>query len=496
MKIIDANKSNLSKYVTDVVIVGAGLSGIYLAKEFKDKDLKILLIDRGNTRKNFSKENRTENIGIFHQSSQNQSNFILGGHTNNWGGQLAEFEKIDFKKKYWGIDYKKIKKNYEYIYKDLGIFNNHFREKKKINSKLNYYRTIYLDQKNFIKKFESEFELQENISLIKNLIVSDLKIENNIVKKIISKNFLNQIIEIEAKVFVFSMGTFENIRFFLNQKRKNKIFNDLCIGKFFQDHIGIHFADVNIIDGKKFRNLYANQIQGNFIVRNKISNFRNSINQLGISGEFVEKSNKNFFQYKEILKNLKKKKIENFFKILKDFKNYDLLFEFLREYYLNQKVYSFYNNKAVLYIQSEQKSIIESKAFLSSKLLKDGLPKMKLNWQLGDNEYFEILDFANQVNQYLISNHLGSLRINISNKKHFLEKIIDTNHPSGGLIISSSPRLGFCDSSQKIWNIKNAYVNGPCIYPNSSYANVGLNSLVFSKLLAKNINNSFRQNFK
>ena len=36
-------------------------------------------------------------------------------------------------------------------------------------------------------------------------------------------------------------------------------------------------------------------------------------------------------------------------------------------------------------------------------------------------------------------------------------------------------------------NIKNAYVNGPCIFPNSSYANVGLNTLAFTKLLAQKL---------
>ena len=75
----------------------------------------------------------------------------------------------------------------------------------------------------------------------------------------------------------------------------------------------------------------------------------------------------------------------------------------------------------------------------------------------------------------------------ILDEKSFLKKLIDTNHPSGGLIISKNSKTGFCDTSQKIWNIKNAYVNGPCIFPNSSYANVGLNTLAFTKLLAQKL---------
>ena len=51
MKIIDANKIKLKKYVADIVIIGAGLSGTYLTKEIQNKNLKIIVIDRGDIKK-------------------------------------------------------------------------------------------------------------------------------------------------------------------------------------------------------------------------------------------------------------------------------------------------------------------------------------------------------------------------------------------------------------------------------------------------------------
>ena len=72
-----------------------------------------------------------------------------------------------------------------------------------------------------------------------------------------------------------------------------------------------------------------------------------------------------------------------------------------------------------------------------------------------------------------------------ANEDEFYKSFIDTNHPSGGLILSNKSNKGFCDFNQKVWNTKNVYVNGPCIFPNSSYANIGLNIMAFTKKLAK-----------
>jgi hypothetical protein len=54
-----------------------------------------------------------------------------------------------------------------------------------------------------------------------------------------------------------------------------------------------------------------------------------------------------------------------------------------------------------LYIQSEQLPIKDSKLEITDEVLKDGLPKLKLNWKLLGVEYNQIKDYSGKINSYL-----------------------------------------------------------------------------------------------
>ena len=486
--ILDTNlNKSILKNKFDIIIIGAGLSGLYLANELKNTQKKILIIDRGNEDKNYNVENRIKNIGINHLSSQNQNNFVLGGHSVNWGGQLAEFERIDFEKNFWGSSYSIIRGLYNEIYKEFKI-----KEKNsiinKLDDNLNFYNTIYLDNPNFYSRYKNIISKSKNIFLIKNLIAYDLKINDEKAEKLICKDSENKKIEFSSENFIFNMGTFENVRFFLELKKKYKNFVNLEIGNYFHDHLGINIGDVEIHNKNIFREKFANIYSGNLIIRKKISNIRNSFDELGISGEFINNDEpKNFLSVKENIRNFRDyKNLKFLFKILNDYKNFKLYENFFKEYFLKKRIYSFPNDKATLYIQSEQLPIKDSKLEITDEILNDGLPKLKLNWKLSGVEYDQIKDYSGKINSYLQKNKLGKLNIRINNLDKFYKSIIDTNHPSGGLIMSKKYEEGSCDQNQKIWNTNNVYVNGPCVFPNSGYANIGLTVLALTKKLANN----------
>ena len=329
--ILDNNthKLNFSENF-DIIIIGAGLSGLYLANELKSIQKKILIIDRGDENKNNNLENRIRYIGINHLSSQNIYYFVLGGHSVNWGGQLAEFESIDFVKNFWGISYSTIRDFYKKIYEEFKI-----KEKNsiinKLDDNLNYYNTIYLNNPNFYTRYKNIISKSKNIFLIKNVIAYDLKINQEKAEKVICKDLDNKI-EFSSENFIFNMGTFENVRFFFKIKKKYKKFFNLGFGNYFHDHLGINIGEVEIHDENLFKEKFANKHRGKLIIRNKISNIRSSFDKLGISGEFTNNEEpKNFMLAKENIHNFKNYKNFKFFlKILKDFKNFQFYKNFFR----------------------------------------------------------------------------------------------------------------------------------------------------------------------
>ena len=78
------------------------------------------------------------------------------------------------------------------------------------------------------------------------------------------------------------------------------------------------------------------------------------------------------------------------------------------------------------------------------------------------------------INGFLKSNNIGEIvskELIYSNEKIYAN-LTDTNHPSGGLIISKNDNEGVCDMNQKVWNTKNIFIGGASAFPNSSYANI------------------------
>ena len=105
----------LKNFKPDLVIVGCGLSGTFLASLLKDIKKKILIVEKGSETKDFYSENRTVSTGLTHLGSQRKDNFLLGGNGNYWGGQLVELSSRDISNKYWGLDYSELVKLYNKI---------------------------------------------------------------------------------------------------------------------------------------------------------------------------------------------------------------------------------------------------------------------------------------------------------------------------------------------------------------------------------------------
>ena len=93
MKIIDTKKTLKNLYNGDFVIIGSGIIGIFLTFLLKKTKFKIILIERGNNKKNSVTEKRTISRCLNHNASQSNQGFILGGNSKYWGGQLSEFRE-------------------------------------------------------------------------------------------------------------------------------------------------------------------------------------------------------------------------------------------------------------------------------------------------------------------------------------------------------------------------------------------------------------------
>src|SRR5262245_47898480 len=112
---------------TRTVVVGSGAAGLYAAWELSRRGHDVAVIESGGfDLGGFAAESFTS-IGCRHQGIRIGRSRTLGGTTNLWGGQLAEFLPVDFSGRdwlpgsRWPISYEEIAPYYRRTYSSLGI---------------------------------------------------------------------------------------------------------------------------------------------------------------------------------------------------------------------------------------------------------------------------------------------------------------------------------------------------------------------------------------
>ena len=83
------------------IVIGSGAIGLYTANEIVKRGNQVLVIESGGTSLGGFSPESFSSIGIQHNGIKNGRSRTLGGTTNLWGGQLAEFQPIDFTGRDW-----------------------------------------------------------------------------------------------------------------------------------------------------------------------------------------------------------------------------------------------------------------------------------------------------------------------------------------------------------------------------------------------------------
>ncbi len=472
---------------TDILIIGGGTLGLFIYSQLKKKFRNIKVIDRGGLKPKIAKKNNLINKGVYHKGTFKKRAFGIGGNSSLWGGQLAEFTNAEIKKYELDLGFKKneTKKIYRRLYKLLNIrksdLNNFVKDHNlKIPNKygIKYFHTSWLKEPNFSKFYKPCLDKNPNDFII-NAKAEKLFIKNRRVTGIQCLSNKKKYL-LKAKKYIFASGTVETIKFFQNNKNKIKLNS---IGSYFHDHLGIHVGNIQPINERKFSNYFYNGIYKNSKYQPKLLfKFSNSKYSLSASGEF-----KFYSKYEKEIKKIKKgyidllneMKLSHLLKlIIQSIKLNNKFFELLWLFLLKKKIKPFYDKGIYFYVQSEQLAEKESYVKLN-KLSK----KFIIDWKINGVELDFIKLFALKTKAFLEKEDIAKLNLNNFsniNQIKFKKIVRDTNHPSGGMIISKNRKTGVVDKNYCVWGTKNLYVTGSCLLKKSSYANITFTSLAMA----------------
>src|SRR5688572_14588304 len=131
MPFIDANThlSDVETQTWDVIVVGAGAAGIFLAVSLARRNKRVLLLETGH----FEYDEGRQALNDIEQTAKPLGNAIwnrrrmVGGTTTLWGGQSLPFSPLDFARRDWvsgsgwPIGYEELRPYYDVANRFMGI---------------------------------------------------------------------------------------------------------------------------------------------------------------------------------------------------------------------------------------------------------------------------------------------------------------------------------------------------------------------------------------
>lgn len=513
-----------SLILSDICIVGSGPAGITIAQDFLNTNLSVTILESGNLNFNLNSQNFnsgiTENLGNYPNKDYSLMQArvrAVGGSSSVWAGWSGPLLKEDFQKKDW-IDFSgwpiglgELKRYYKEAQKILNLSKYEYSEKIFDDYKTNTnFKIKNMDHAfwqfsdppvNFKKKYINQISNSKNINLLYNATVTDLIAYEDRVSELIFHNELNKKIKIKASYYVLCCGGIENASLLLNCAKKNNIFKNQNIGKYFMEHPHVTIG-YGYTENKNFLNLYKKQeikkynnikfltgvyLKKDFRKKKKISNCIN----IFVDYNFLEIKSAVILRYNFSLKYFHFSYIKFLIQVFKDTSLIlNTFFEALRNLFFSKK--KFYIVSRLDQCPKPNSKIGLSK---SKNIYGNYLPHLK--WKLCKKDILTLKKNFSELQKNLKFQGISELKgLNLikkyNNKKtienlKFKEKVFGVGHHMGTTRMGKDIRYSVVDKNLLFHKLKNLYCAGSSVFPTGGFINPTLTIVALSLRLSNHL---------
>jgi choline dehydrogenase-like flavoprotein len=501
-----------------IVIIGGGTVGLYAARELVRNGKEVLVIEPGSEALgNFAPETY-DSVGKTHEGIRIGRSKSLGGTSNLWGGQLVEFQPVDFQGRkwlpdsQWPVSYEEVATYYRQTYENLGIGLN-FQDDSvvlkqagvtnpRFGNGLELFLTRWLKIPSMAVAYSKEIQSSKCMKVLLEHTVTGFEFEQGTIRgvRIVGPKGVQQILR--GRTFILACGTFEISRLLLHSASSD---GGLCpwvnnenIGRYFQDHLIGRVASVEIRDRKRFFNTFSTivragqKFQPKLRLRDSILRSERILNLYGMMA-FESSVSENLIYLKQFLKAaIFSRKINGMGDLFRNlFTCWQYLLPLMWKYMVANRVFVPSTSKVSFHIQSEQPAMPESRISIDP-LVRDhlGMPKVILDWRTGTEELPSIRDFTRRVAAAFKESGMAELRIQeglANGDQAFLATLRDNYHQVGGARMGFSRMDGVVDKDLKVFGTDNLYVVGASTFRTSGNANTTFTALTFVTRLVDQI---------
>lgn len=501
-----------------VVVIGGGAVGLHLAVQLVRQGQQVLVLESGNHVLSGFSPTSFSVVGRKHDGIRRGRSVALGGTSNLWGGQLVEFNPVDFAGRKWldgacwPVSYEELASYYPATYEALGIDASMqtdaavWAEIGKSQPELGYdtelFLTRWMKTPNLATLFRDEITSNPNLVVVLNATVVGFEGSGGRISSLRVLDARGEQHQVDGRAFVLAAGTIENVRLLLHAAEDASWQcpwrgND-NIGRYFLDHIAGRVARIRPRDARTFYDVFCT------IVLRKIK-FHPRIrlrNELLARERFLNCQATIAFDHsvKENLVYLKQ-----FFKAALFSRRVGSLTGLMRNAYACARymvplMWKFVTEHRILIpsgsniwltVQAEVEPLPDSRITINPEIRdRFGLPQVVLDWRLSGNEVDHLLRFTQRVKAAVENASLADLEIEpalAAKNPSFLDQLHDTTHHAGGCRMGESERDGVVDCNLRVFGTENLYAAGACVFRTCSNANTTFTAMAFATRLSRHL---------
>jgi choline dehydrogenase-like flavoprotein len=483
--IIDLNlaERNLTHKRYDVCLCGAGPAGITIARVLARQGKKVAVFEGGGLEfTEISQDQyKGKSIGLQYWDGVYTARLrFFGGTSNHWAGRCAFFDKVDFEQRDyyglpgWPITRKEVFQHFDAACSVLDISREGFQSSQVEKWKGENFRISEVTSSpptRFGQKYHQELKDSSNIDVYINANLTNINLndDHNSVTSFEIQNYDKKQFSFSASNYVIALGAIENARVLLNcdKQIQDGIGNQNgMVGRCFMEHLNVELGKFVADDDPVWQKggIQLNPSE-DMIRRLQIGNA-----VLAFDRHSTPVSYGRLKQFKQTLREMLCKS-EVATDLTRNITDFDC------------------PGDGVITSMIEQTPNLNSRVLLGSEKDMFGMRRVKLDWQLNDNDKKTIrtlgLESAKEMARY------GSARVKLADfildGKKDIRNIDGHAHQMGTTRMSEDPKFGVVNKDLQIHGFKNIFVAGSSVFSTGGGSNPTLNLVMLAERLGHHL---------